>query len=230
MGTAAYSPALHRSLKLLMHVTAETVMDSCGYRGDERRRYYRIDDDVALRYQIIPEATLPDVLTRFDSGYADKWTLASEFAYATSQMKQALEKIKPEMPEVARYLEELNKKIDTLMRLLATSEDDMPSYPTDRVNLSASGLAFDAPAQVPVGSTLEIKLLIFPSFVCFLSLGKVVRCSRENTEERDFPYRIAVDFTHIREGAREILVKHVLQKESSHLRKARSLPDSASNS
>lgn len=213
-----------------MHATTKTVMDNSGYKGDERRRYYRIDDDVALRYQIIPEATLPDALSHFDSGYADKWTLASEFAYTTTQMKQTLEKVRRETPEVAKYLEELNEKVDTLIRLLATSDSNIPNCPTERVSLSASGLAFDSQAQIPAGSTLEIKLLIFPSFVCFLSLARVVRCSREDDKNREFPYRIAVDFTHIREEAREMLIKHVLQKDSSNLRKARELPNSPTSS
>ena len=213
-----------------MHATAKTVMDDYGYRGDERRRYYRIDDDVALRYQIIPAARLPNSLAHFDSGFADKWTLASEFAYTTTQMKQALEKVKRDMPEVIKCLEELNEKVDTLIRLLATSDSDVPNYPTDRVSLSASGLAFNSQAQIPVGSTLVIKLLTFPSFVYVFSLARVVRCSRDDSKNRELPYRIAVDFTHIREDVREMLIKHVLQKESSSLRKARGLPDSETSS
>lgn len=70
---------------------------------------------------------------------------------------------------------------------------------THDVSLSASGMSFRSAQAHEKGSILEIKLLVFPSYVCILAFGTVVHCSREEQPGSDLPYLLGVEFTHLRE-------------------------------
>ncbi len=187
----------------------------------ERRRYYRIDDRVALSFRTITDKELTVALSRLQVGYPDKLSLASAFAATSAQMRTAMERIHRELPDVACYLEGLNEKLDLLVQLLAASEGDMADGPTHDVNLSASGMSFRNEEAIEKGTILEIKLLVFPSYVCILAFGTVVHCSRGERANPGTPFVVGVDFTHIRESDRDLVIRHVTQKQSIMLREAR---------
>ena len=186
----------------------------------DRREYFCVDDQVALKYRVVNQAEIEDALERRNEGYLDTNAMASSFASTSMEMKHALEKCKRELPEVATYLEGLNGKVDLLIRLLAANSSELPDHPTHDVNLSASGVSFRVTQEVAGESLLEIKLLFFPSFLFVVTVGRVVRCVRDNEMEA-YPYRLAIEFSHLEDSDREILIRHVLQKEASLLRSVR---------
>jgi hypothetical protein len=192
----------------------------------ERRRFYRIDDSVALTYRLVPEDDLQDILEGFEDGLPNRFTLHANFVATSHQMRKLLEQISDEAPHVGAYLEALNRKLDLLAKLIAVQSTEVPDRPTRRVNLSAGGMAFHAPDPLPRESTLEIKLVLFPSYIGILTYATVVDCHRDESAQADFPYRVGVDFTHIREPDREVLVRHVLRKQAAWLRELR-LPRTA---
>jgi c-di-GMP-binding flagellar brake protein YcgR len=187
----------------------------------ERRRYFRIEDRVALTYRVLDEETLAAALSRLGAGYPDKLSLASGFATASSQMRHTLERFRKDMPDVASYLEALNEKLDLVVQLLATTENDLANEPTHEVNLSASGISFVADEPVAIDRHVEMKLLLFPSYTCLLCFGTVVHCDPAEKGRPTSLYNIGVDFTHIREEDRDLIVRHVLQRQSTMLREAR---------
>ena len=106
------------------------------------------------------------------------------------------------------------------MQLLAASDNDLGDHPTHHISLSASGLSFHGSEELAQGATLEVKLLMFPSYVCVLAFGSVVHC-RATVGGAGAAYQIGVDFTHVREADRELIARHVTQKQSAVLREAR---------
>ena len=54
---------------------------------------------------------------------------------------------------------------------------------------------------------------------CIMTVGAVVTCNEIPTDES--PYRLGVDFSYIRDDDQELLVKHVVQKQSRSIRKTR---------
>ncbi len=187
----------------------------------ERRRYYRIEDRVALRYRVLDERELAEALAAQRTGYPDKLSLASGFAAASTQMRHTLERFRREMPDVASYLEALNEKLDMLMQMLATSDDDLGDAPTHEVNLSASGISFTATDPVAVDTAIELKMLLFPTYTCVLAFGTVVHCGPADDGRPSGRYTIGVDFTHLREDDRDLIARHVTMRQSSMLREAR---------
>ena len=193
--------------------------------ADDRREYFRINDEVALKYRVIERSEIDDLVAKRREGHLDVNAMASAFATTGFDMKHAMEKCRRDLPEVATYLEGLNNKIDLLIRLLMASGSQLPDHPTHDVNLSASGLSFKGTLDVPRETIVEVKLLFFPSFLFVVSYGHVVRCSASK-EIDGFPYELAVEFSHLEDNDRELLIRHILQKESAMLREARlgSLP------
>ena len=67
---------------------------------------------------------------------------------------------------------------------------------------------------------VELTLLLFPTFTCVRLYGKVVnRTTAPAGSEGDT--LVGVDFSHIREGDRELIIRHVVQRQSTLLREAR---------
>jgi len=187
----------------------------------ERRRYYRVEDEVALSYRVLEGAEVDAALERFTPGFEDTMALAATFATTGGEMRRALDAVKRSAPEVATYLEGLNTKLDILGRMLAARESGLPSSPTHLVSLSASGISFDVTRPITPGSLLELKLLVFPSHICLLTLGAVVSCRPLPETQADFRFRVGIDFAYIRDTDRETLIRHVVQKQSQLLRQRR---------
>ena len=189
----------------------------------DRREYFRINDQIALKYRIIEHAEIDGAIAKRKEGLPDVNSMASSFASTNLDMKHAIEKCRRELPEVATYLDGLNSKLEVLIRLLLANGSELPDHPTHDVNLSASGLSFKVTREIVEGSLLEVKLLFFPSFLHVMTFGHVVRC-RTSDEVEGFPYELAVEFSHLEEGDRELLIRHILQRESAMLRDARGGP------
>ena len=206
-----------------LKISSNTLNESSS-QTDERRRHYRIRGNIGLSFRILEGPDVDVAVARFGDDEFDTLALAAIFSSTSIGMRHALEGLKRDVPEVATYLEGLNTKLDILSRLLIARDSGLPSHPTHAVSLSASGICFFAEQAVAPGSLLELKLLVFPSHVCVLTLGAVVGCEKVGAPEPRFPYQIRVDFSYIREDDQELIIRHVIQRQSENLRKTRSDP------
>lgn len=186
---------------------------------EERRRFYRLEDDIALKFRVLEGREVDASMQRVLGEAEDTIALAGKLAATSDEMRRGLDAVKRDLPDVANYLEGLNKKLDVLSRLIIARDSGLPSHPTHSVDLSASGMSFSTDSPVPVGSLLELQFAIFPSNACIMTVGAVVTCNEIPTDES--PYRLGVDFSYIRDDDQELLVKHVVQKQSRSIRKTR---------
>ncbi len=199
-------------------------MNQTTAQGADRREFFRINDQVALHFRVVDEQEIAVALKRKEEGEVDSNAIVYSFSGANLEMKHAIEKCRRDAPEVASCLESLNTKLDLLIRLMIASRNEFPDHPTHEVNLSASGCSFRAREKIRPGTLLEIKLLFFPSFLHVLTYGRVVRCEQEDNEPLELPFHVATEFTHLQDNEQELLIRHILQKESAMLRAARRDP------
>jgi len=189
--------------------------------NDERREYFRIDDEVALDYRLISEGEAERVREKIQSRMVDRFTAASSFTATSRQMTHVMHKVQNQSPELARCLQAIDQKLNMLAQLFVSEEINLHEQLTREVNLSAGGIAFRVQHEVKVDSLLELRMVLFPSLVGILTVSRVTQCDRAGDGNLKFPWQIAVVYEHLRETDREFLVRHIMLKETRQLRSRR---------
>ncbi len=193
--------------------------------NDERREFFRIDDEVALDYRLIDSSEVDRLLEKIQSQMVDRFTAASSFTATTRQMANVIHKIQTESPELARCLQAIDQKLNMIAQLFVSEEIREKQQDTREVNLSAGGVAFRAQHKLPVDSLLELRMVLFPSLVGILTISRVIHCERVNDSNPQYPWQVAVEYEHLKETDRELLVRHIMARETEQLRKQRTEND-----
>jgi hypothetical protein len=176
----------------------------------ERRRYFRIDDKIALTTRVVPREELDEVLEQFDRRRTD-FRLLNLFAHQHGHYRQELTRIEQRYPDIANYLRLLQGQIDVIARMLAR-DDAPPEEPTHPVNISAQGVRFFSPEPIEPETIVELRMRLFPRSNTVLLYGAVVSCDAPRSDdpaEMTDQYAIAVDFRFINDEDRNLLIRHV---------------------
>ncbi len=192
---------------------------------DERREYFRIDDEVALDYRVIDSRDVDQLLEKIQSRLVDRFTAASSFTATTRQMTHLIHKIQTQSPELARCLQAIDQKLNMIAQLFVSEEIKEKLQDTREVNLSAGGVAFRAQHELPVDTLLELRMVLFPSLVGILTISRVIHCERVSDGNPQFPWQVAVEYEHLKETDRELLVRHIMARETEQLRSQRTEND-----
>ena len=181
----------------------------------ERRRYFRIDDEVCLEYDIITEEEYANAETELVQIQQSSFALSADFATLNYEYNPILNSIKTTYPEIGQYFDFLNRKLDALSHHLL--EEEIPCDESTRqiVNLSASGIAFSCDQQLGENQPLRIRLVLLPEKIGIVVFGRVQHCEKRDSEDL---YRICIDFEHIRFDDQELMIKHNLNKQMQELR------------
>ena len=194
--------------------------------SDERREYFRIADEIALDYRLLKDEEVDGLLERMRSRLVDRFTAASSFAATTRQMAHLIHKVQTESPELARCLQAIDQKLNMIAQLFVSEQMALDDQPTREVSLSAGGVAFRAQHELRTDSLLELRMVLFPSMIGILTISRVIHCERMDDGNSQFPWQVAVEYEHLRETDRELLVRHIMAKETEQLRAQRSENDS----
>ena len=186
----------------------------------DRRDYFRIDDDVIMTYRAIPQEESPAAFRAVQQTLRASGTLTTTLAGISERTTFLKQQIRRQSPALADYLGILEDKLDMLARALMLRDMGVDEESTREVNLSAGGIEFHSDEPIPPGTMLEMKFVVFPSRHGILAGGKVIRCD-PNLADGLSPYQVAVEFAFIRETDRQLIIKHVLGKQSSRLRHGR---------
>ncbi|MCG8614145.1 MAG: PilZ domain-containing protein [Pseudomonadales bacterium] len=178
--------------------------------AQERRRFFRVSDQVAIRYKIFAADDPKVFLDNVNTG-------ASAVNLLENQIADALSKVRTTHPVLLEVLELFNQKIN--MMFINDGMCDVHAQPRElkEVSLSACGMAFTVPGSVSLGQKVALDMLLFPSYVNLLLQGLVV--SSEPVE--DGASLLRVDFTEVSEIHQELLVQHVIKRQSSELKARR---------
>lgn len=189
-------------------------------KGSERRSFFRIDDTVRLSVARVPPEELDSRLERLDHDLAGNFTVMSSLAAITAQMTAGLRRIENRDPDLAAYLRAIDQKIEVIGRAFIAQEPELSAQKGVPVNLSAGGMCAGVDERYETGDTVEIRMLLFPSFTGLMIYGTVVECSPvdDEADHGHFRHLARIEFTHIREQDRELLIRHLLRRQSAQLR------------
>ena len=189
--------------------------------SEERREYFRIDDEVALDYRPVARGKVEQLKEKIRSAVLDRFTAASSFTATSRQMSHTLHKIQNQSPELARCLQAIDQTLNMVAQLFVSEAFDLEARASCKVNLSAGGVAFRAQRKIELGSLLELRLVLFPSLVGILTISRVIQCERVDDGNQRCPWQISVVYEELRETDRELLVRHIMAKETEQLRSRR---------
>lgn len=186
----------------------------------ERRAFFRVDDSVSLSYHVISRDELDNRKSLIEMEHEGNFTVMSSIASINQNMAGIMHRIEGGDPDIAAYLKAINSKIDILGRALLSNGSELATQPAQPVNISASGLAFYSSDPVEKGSLLELKLLLMSSFTGIITFGEVVGCDAVDDAD-GYSHFIRLSFMHMREQDRDLLIRHVIKRQSEFLRRRR---------
>jgi len=182
----------------------------------DRRRFFRIEDTVGLKLLPIDNKQRDEKLDKFWNDQ-HQFALRNEFNYQLDQHQADLQIIKNKMPELGRYLGVLQQQIDLLTERLVNDSDDFIEFETP-ANISAQGISFNSELDFKKQDMVEIHIQLIPSHQKIVSLATVIEYL---TKPKNKEYNLSLDFTHIHEADRELLVKHIHARQLNALSAAR---------
>lgn len=183
----------------------------------DRREYYRIEDHVALQIsplsasQADPENVLRDASPLFN--------LLGELHVAEFESQHLLRQLSDKDRTLAAFLRAQNKRIDLLGAVLAQTLLGELGEPR-RVILSEGGIEFTQAEPLQAGARVAVRMLLMPQGLGLLLRGRVVHC-QANAQGR---YDAGVEFVDLSDAQRQLLARHVLQRQQQQRREALDRP------
>jgi len=182
--------------------------------ADERRRFFRIDDEVALSFQLFDDeygGEDSDDLNALQEKH-EEYHVSLEV-----QIRQAMADVRSQYPKLAPVLDLMNQKIN----LLHASEAIVEEAPVlKKANLSACGVAFTWNHKLKVNQQLMLNMYLQPNHELIRTQAHVAGLDNNpeypaNSEE---PYIVRLDFDNMHQSFQEILIQHVVQRQGRQLR------------
>ncbi len=181
----------------------------------ERRRYYRIEDTVLLQTKTVSGRELEQKLEEFRQGRQQPGT-GRNFNLDLAEQMADLHAIQEKMPELGRYLINLQRQVDRLTAA-SFSNETTPGIQQKQVSLSAQGIAFCTDELFKPVDVVEMVLQLIPTGQEILIYGRVVLAEENEDSFEKGRYRVSLDFEHIQDSDREALVKYVHSKQLQSL-------------
>ncbi|MDF9777913.1 PilZ domain-containing protein [Pseudomonas baetica] len=180
---------------------------------EDRREYYRIEDTIALEIRPLTatEATGQEVL----QDASPLFNLLSELHLSEFESQHLLRQISERDRNITAFLKSQNKRIDLLSQVIAITALGQIGEPRP-VNISEGGIGFHHPSPMATGARLSVKLVLMPQALGLLLRARVTHCDRKGDG-----YDVGTTFEHLTDAQRQLLARHILQKQAQERRQAR---------
>ena len=180
----------------------------------DRREYYRIEDTIALEFSLLDSAQALAKDELHDS--SPLFNLLSDLHLSDFESQHLLRHISERDRTLANYLKVINKRIDLLAQAVAQSLLRDIGLPR-RISLSEGGISFNNAQPVAVGSHLAIKMVLMPQALGLLLRAEVMHCHPRDDKQ----FEIGTQFEALTDAQRQLLARHILQKQALQRRQAR---------
>ncbi len=188
---------------------------------EERRDFFRIDDEVSLFYKKIDQ-TRVNKPHQVSDNILNSCSLSTALEMVAQDSALLLHRLEKNLPDVADYLRLLDTKIDLIAQAVMMQGFEVSENDTRNVNVSATGIAFNCEIALKAGDYLEIKMLLISSMAVVVTYGRVVYCQSGQSNDNRFPYFVGIDFINMKEEDREMLIKYVIKKQLQQIRDKKS--------
>lgn len=189
--------------------------------GDERRRFFRINDAIGVAYRQLSAEELEQGSVTVDRGVSSDPQRLLQAADKTIQTLLPLVRVK--QPEVAELLEAMDQKLSFLVDQLEVESRlvERIAHRVHEVNISACGMALVVDEPLALGAVLALDLLLRPSEVHIHTRGEVVACqlaARDQAEAMQGTHYVRMEFQGMGISDQELLIQHIVQRQSLLIR------------
>ncbi|MCR8921511.1 PilZ domain-containing protein [Dasania sp. GY-MA-18] len=185
--------------------------------NDERRRYFRIDENLRVSYRLLGEAEAAAFSEQASKDHGGI-NYAANF---DNRIQTLLDACRIQAPLAAELIDLVNKKLNFVIQQMDIDAGLMQrvAYTLKQVNVSACGMAFPCDESLPVGRHIQLDLLLSPGELHIVALAEVVACSP--AEEAESAYFVRVNFANISDNDQELLIQHIVKGQSNQLKRQR---------
>ncbi|MFK8016226.1 MAG: PilZ domain-containing protein [Gammaproteobacteria bacterium] len=190
----------------------------------ERRRHFRVQDQILVDYEIVTEAEARGAANHLELVDPTELSATTSLRRLEVELQDALGRLSNRHGELIRCLDLLNSKVNTIAgQLLLSGKQDQEILSRDvcDCSLSSSGVAFTCRELLELGTHLRLRLVILPDYFHVTGFGEVVRVTPIKNPDNGFTHVIGVNFVHILDRYREALARRSLQREIEDRRDAR---------
>ncbi len=177
---------------------------------DERRRFFRIDDEAEISFKVICN----EEYQAWTSNQQDEKN--EGLAKLDTELSMTLANLKSQHPQLGKICELLNQKINLAMRSHSNTHGFMDDGELKPINLSACGIAFETDESISKNENILLQLKLKPSNVAIVTTGKVISSSTSNGKNI-----VRVDFEKLADNNQDLLMQHLFQVQSRNLKKQR---------
>jgi len=170
-----------------------------------RRQYFRIEDKASI--EISPLQDNNSAAEFFE--LSPEFGLISEFQLLDVESKHLLRAITDKDKNLGQFLKVMNKKLDSLSRVLALSNHAVPKNSIQEVNLSEGGVSIFTDLHFDEQQRLALKLILLPSYSGLLLEGSVLSCIGNKA-----PYELHIEFLNISDAYKQIIARHIMRIQS----------------
>ena len=179
----------------------------------ERRRFFRVDDEVVMDFQTISR-------DEFEQWRTQHQLQSSELKQLEQELTLMIHQVRSTHPGIGQLMELFNRKINLLHKKPSHGERDIsPTEALIRVNLSACGIAFYSDENLQDETHMLLNLQLKPSNATLSLAGNIVASEEVNHEYGR--YQVRVNFDGLKEAEQEMLIQHLFQLQSRTLRQQR---------
>lgn len=184
---------------------------------EERRRFFRIDDTLGICYRELGEQEAK-AFARESIHQGSNFDFISNF---DNRIQTLIEACRVQAPVAAELVDLLNKKLNFVIQQLDVDTELIKNitFQTRAVNISACGIAFANERYLEAGTVLQLDVLLSPSDLHVVTMATVVACKKMDHDTccNQRPYYVRIDFTYIHHSDQELLIQHVVKRQSALL-------------
>lgn len=181
--------------------------------AQERRQLFRIDETAILEVVEVSEAAIAEQTADHCFDESPAFKVMRELRGIDADGSATLRAIHDKAPEVALYLQSINRKIDTIGNAVAStllSEDQK----LQSIDLSEGGIGFNHDTRLQEGGNYAVKVWFHQTLVGVAAYINVVACHRDI----EGGYHISCSFQSLPESDQQVIAKHIMQVQAREQR------------
>jgi len=180
--------------------------------NSERREHFRINDNILLDYLPLSDIDVEEIgqhIISFDDSNDQQ---RIKLNLVLSSFKNLIDQVDQSESLISNTVSTINTNLNILRHAIQHEHINFDNTKEVDANLSGGGIACLIAEKIPVDTAVEVKVQLKPSGVKLHAITRVISCREIMAAPQNTPFYLRLEFTHLHEGDRVLLVEHAESK------------------